>query len=379
MQMTQKKIHILEMFGEPIAYGGQEMFVNNLLRRFPKGKFRIDCFTPFFAHNEDMSKLLSIFDGEIYHLDYKFEIGTGRVYLYKPVKEFLLGKKYDIVHIHTGSTAIMCVFSLAARQAGIERIICHSHCTGDKKGIKYSINKLIAGCIFKYAVTDYLACSLAAGKWKYLNKVVKNKLITVNNGIDIEKFRFDKKIRADYRAKLCIKESEILLGNVGRLSYQKNQTYIIKVLYELRKTDTRYKLIFVGDGEDKELLKRYIEKYKLQDNVIFTGNRKDVNCLMCAMDVFVLPSRFEGLPIVGIEAQTNGLPVIASSKITRELSIIDVKYVDIANESIVRWAEEIKSTESFGRENAYKAVLKEGYSLENTAQTVMKLYLKENK
>ena len=292
----------------------------------------------------------------------------------KEVKKFLIKKKYDIVHIHTGSSAIMCIFSLAAKQAGVKRIICHSHCTGEKKGIRYLINKLITGGILKYTVTDYLACSLAAGKWKYLNRVVKNKLIIVNNGIDIEKFIFDKNIRAKYRDKLGIKDTEILLGNVGRLSYQKNQEYIINVLYELRKSDKRYKLIFVGDGEDKELLKKSVDEYGLQDSVIFTGNRKDVNFLMCAMDIFVLPSRFEGLPIVGIEAQTNGLPVIASSKITRELSIISVKYVDIAKGSLARWVEEIKRTESIERKNAYKLVLRKGYSLDSTAELVTRLY-----
>lgn len=161
----------------------------------------------------------------------------------------------------------------------------------------------------------------------------------MKNAIDLTKFAFDKEIREQYRRKLNI-ENKYVIGNIGRMVFQKNQIFMLHVLEEICRERHDFKLLVVGSGELEENLKRYTQKHGLEDKVLFLGQRNDVNYLLQCMDCFCLPSRFEGLPISMIEAQSAGLPCVVSNQITREADLTGkVEYLDL---EVKKWAETIK-------------------------------------
>ena len=169
----------------------------------------------------------------------------------------------------------------------------------------------------KYANLQ-LACSKEAGEWLFGN----TQFIVLNNGIDVSKYVFNQNIREEYRKILGFSD-ELVLGHVGRFSNQKNHNFLIDIFYEIIKINKKSKLILIGTGELENEIKEKVESLSLKEKVIFLGARADVNKIMQAMDVFILPSLFEGLPVVGVEAQASGLPCIISDTVSKDVKITD--------------------------------------------------------
>ncbi|MGE1061031.1 glycosyltransferase [Megasphaera paucivorans] len=262
---------------------------------------------------------------------------------------------------------------------GIHRRIIHSHNNGDEvsMGIMRNFLVWINRKIMFYSATDFWACSKVAGKWMFKNK----EFIIIHNAICTDSFAFNEAIRKKKRRELGL-DNKFVIGHVGRFSYQKNHEFLIRVFYELRKKKNNACLLLVGGAAENDYyflnIKKMVDKLELNDYVYFLGMRNDVNELMQAMDCFVFPSYFEGFAIVGIEAQTAGLPCFFSENIIKEVAITNL--VHFCNLSDVqKWIELILKYTIIQRINMKSAVVSAGYDIENEVKKIEQLYLKTSR
>ena len=257
------------------------------------------------------------------------------------LKKYLKENSFDVVHVNGNSTT-MAIELLAAKLAKIRLRIAHSHNTTTEHPV---VNRILYP-IFEYSVNGRLACNNAAGEWLYKKK----DFLVIRNGIDLDKYEYSDKDRQIIREKYNIHEDEKILGHVGVFNYQKNQSFLIKVLKRLPQN---YKLLLIGDGPDKKEVEKEIKKYNLIDRVIFTGNVENIPAYLSAMDIFVLPSRFEGQPFVLIEASASGLNNIVSDRVSRETNICEnITYASLEN--FDEWKKQIVGAQKFDRKKASK-------------------------
>lgn len=204
--------------------------------------------------------------------------------------------------------------------------------------------------------------------------IAKERIIIINNGVDLEKFRFNPEIRDKERKKLGLEKNKII-GHVGRFAYQKNHEYLIKIMERLHRIDPNIKLLLIGEGPEKKRIRDLVKSKGLEDTIIFYGTSNSVNDLFQAMDVFVLPSHFEGLPIVGVEAQASGLPVLFSNQITPEAKITqNVEFLGINEENIEEWVKQIMLAIEEKRVDSYQDLKKRKFSIQDTIFSFLSLY-----
>lgn len=290
--------------------------------------------------------------------------------LYKDIKK----KKYDIVHVH-GNSNTMFFDLFPAKLAGCKVRIAHSHNTTCDY---LRLHKLLQ-IPFNISYNVGFACGDEAGKWLFKNK----KFTVINNGIDLSKYKFDLDTRLRIRKKLHILEDEILLGHVGLFNYQKNHEFLIKLLRKLLDKKKNYKLICIGDGENKKEVEKLATEYGLKNQIIFTGESSNVVEYLQAMDLFVLPSRYEGLPYVLIEAQAVGLYCLVSENVDRKVNISkNVEFQSIDN--VLLWEKKIITNAICQdlnlrmklSEDAHRSIKKYGYDINMNAKRIEKIYSK---
>ena len=283
--------------------------------------------------------------------------------------------QYDAIVLNTNS--LEYVFPLfAARLFGISKRVIHSHNAGFENKIGL-LRKLLIGfntTLLKHSVTHYFACSKAAGKWMFGDNT---DFAVIHNAIEPDRFTFNETKRKAIRQQLALEDS-FVIGHVGRFSYQKNHEFLIKVFAEVVKQKPGVRLLLIGDyvGDDTywNRCKTLVEEFGLTDNVLFLGARKDVPDLMQAMDCFVLPSHFEGLPLVGIEAQVSGLPCFFSDTITREIGITELaSFIEIIDAKA--WAERILSCCQTERKHTNEEIKAAGYDIAVEIEKVQQIYL----
>lgn len=363
---------ILEIFGEPVSNGGQEAFLFNVLQNMDLTNLKIDVLTPYYCDNEFYKQLIEELKGEMICLNLLFEPGRSRNNIYKPIKEYLKHNHYDVVHIHSGSISVLALVSLAAKKEQVNKIIVHSHATGNRKNPKYRITKFLMTPILDRCPTDYCACSIMAGEWKFSNRAMK-KLFVLKNGVDLNKFRYSSEIREIMRDRLGISKNDYVIGHVGRFSYEKNQQFIIGLLKAVKSSIPEAKALLVGSGDTMDAVRKLSEESGLTESVLFTGKTNDVQDYLQAMDVFVLPSLFEGLGIAGIEAQANGLSVIASENIPSEMAATSlVHFINLEN--MQDWNKAILEAQSRQRECVQNELKKQGFDIHDTAKQIEKMY-----
>ncbi|MBR3249977.1 MAG: glycosyltransferase family 1 protein [Clostridia bacterium] len=365
-------------FVDRMLRGGIQSLVIDWVSRFDKDKIHVD--------------FLLLDDGKKYELeDTLKKIGCNvyklsGIWVKNPIdfireakaldKFFKEHHDYKVVHMHSSSKNYMVL--KYAKKYGIPVRIAHSHNIDfqTKNNIKKMYGKILKRKLLKYS-TDYFACAEIAGEWLFGKKNVKNgKVKIIHNAVDYNKFEFNQNIRDKIRKEFNINQNEKLYGNVGRFSNQKNHIFLIDIFYEIHQLDKNTKLILVGEGEKKEEIKNKVKSLNLTKYVIFAGFRKDVNSIMQAMDVFLLPSLYEGLPVVGIEAQAAGLPVFTSKDVvTNELKIVEnVEFISL-EKSAKEWAEIIMNRDLI-RKNTKNQLNKAGYFIENSVNELTNYYLK---
>lgn len=292
--------------------GGIESVVMNYYRHIDRSKIQFDFYfaeNSAFPQKEELERL----GAGIYPIpSYSRPLAYHKA-LYKAFK----AGKYKIVHAHLSTMSVFPLF--AAWRAGVPVRICHNHTTaywgeGPKTLLKYILrpwNKLFA--------TDYFACGETAGRWMYGDKLFDRGQVTVMpNAIDTKKFAYDPQARERLRREMKIPPDAFVMGHVGRFVYQKNHSFLTDIFAEVLKRQPNSSLLLVGEGPLMEAIQKKTQALGIENKVIFTGARRDVDKLYSVMDVFCLPSFYEGMPVVAWEAQANGLSCIFSEKITRE-------------------------------------------------------------
>lgn len=253
---------------------------------------------------------------------------------YRTLYRVLKTKKYDIFHIH-GNSINLTVELFIAWKAGIKHRIFHSHNTVCNNPI---IHKLLLPW-FKKLCTDGFACGKLTGEWIF----GAGNFTVIPNGFEVENFKYDPEKRSRVRKELGI-EDKFVIGHIGRMNYQKNQDYLLDIFEKVVEQRKDAILLLVGDGPDEAIIK---DKAKDKGNIIFYGTTNDTAALYSAMDVFVLPSRFEGLPVVLLEAQMTGLPSVVSNNVTKEVDFGNLKWHSIMDNAST-WTQDIINSEVLG-------------------------------
>ncbi|SCH96298.1 Mannosylfructose-phosphate synthase [uncultured Clostridium sp.] len=350
--------------------GGQETFIMNLYRNIDRDKVQFEflCTEPGIGDYDAEIKELG---GKIFHIDLNCIKGKIKQLdnarrLYKYLKKRT--QEIQVFHIHTQHAMEAFFSSLAAKLAGVKVVIVHSHNTSSLFHVK-------AHKIFKYLLNvmpiERFACSEAAGKWMFGN----HKFRIINNGIDVDKFKFEQSVRKKIREKMGWKDNYII-GHVGRFNAQKNHQFLIEIFNEVKNYIPEAKLILVGTGELQENIRKHVEKLKLEDKVEFLGMREDVNRLYQGMDIMCFPSLFEGLPVVLVEAQESGLSCVISETITKEIDITKLLYrVSLESDSKV-WCNKICELKKYmlDRSDMTTDIRNSGYDMKEEAKEIQKIY-----
>ena len=247
--------------------------------------------------------------------------------------------------------------------------IGHSHCTpSDTHTFRGRIGDIYISRIDKYS--DYrFACSVPAGRWLFGSHEFK----VIHNAIETDCFKFSSGTRDEVRKALGVSD-KLVIGTVGRIMHQKNPDGIIEIMREVVKKYPNSVLLWIGNGPMRELAEEKIRTYSLQDNITMLGVRDDVNRIMQAMDVFILPSFYEGLGVVAIEAQASGLPCYVSDKVPEEAKITDLcEFIPLNRWEV--WCEAICKNHS-ARRDTQSEIIAAGYDVQDTAKWLQEFYLK---
>ena len=256
---------------------------------------------------------------------------------HKELKKIFKENNYKIVHSHISTMSIFPLF--AAWLAKVPVRIAHSHSTTNKKEKKKNLMKQVLRPFSKVFANNYMCCSELAGRWLFGNKTYeKGKVYLLNNAIDLDKFKYDKKVRESKRKELGIKKDTLVIGHIGRFVQQKNHTFLIDIFNEIVKKNKDSVLLLAGQGPLLEETKAKVKELGIEEKVQFLGQRSDANELYQAFDVFLLPSLYEGLPVVGVEAQAAGLLCFLSSDMTKETKVLEATTIMNLTNTPEEWA-----------------------------------------
>ena len=284
--------------------------------------------------------------------------------------------EWDAVWVNVSSLANIDYLKIAKKH-NIKRRIIHSHNSrnmdGFLRGVLHKHNRRVLG---KYA-TDYWACSRLAAEWFYDSKLIK-KVVIIRNAIDVERMAFNQEERKTIR-ETHNWFNKTVLGNVGRLHFQKNHLFMVDVFAEYHKHNASSVLVLVGTGEDEARIKSRIESYGISDSVYFAGLQSNIRAWLSSFDLFLFPSLFEGLSVAAMEAQANGVPTLASEGvIPEEVKINDNFKFYSLEKTAYEWSEQIDPLIEMGRANSHtilESFQNEGFDIYKAADELRILLL----
>lgn len=367
--VAQQPIRVLNMF-TIMDRGGAETMVMNYYRHIDRTKVQFD----FLVHREQRG----VYDDEI-------EALGGRIYRLCPIypqnfaryKRDLRGffqahPEYKIIHSHMSELGYFAFRE--AEQQGVPVRICHAH--NAPHGFDA---KMIVRTYFKKRMMPHLThlfmCGEESGKWLYGEKN-KSRFIMLNNAIDAASYTYDLSKREELRRQLGLAD-KLVIGHVGRFSPQKNHPFLLDIFAALLKKEPNAVLLLVGGGEGMSKVQEKVQALGIAEHVRFLGVRSDVADLMQAMDVFVLPSLYEGLPVTMVEAQAAGLPCIISDKVPPECilteGLVDVMPLSASPET---WAEKILAKRAIPRTDRRAEIAAHGFDITTEAVKLQEFYLK---
>ena len=362
------------VFGMTENPGGVEKVIINYYRNIDRNTMQFDflCNTHEKVAYED--ELLAM-GGRTYHITARSKNRSE----YKEQLNKLFSEhasEWDSIWVNVSSLANIDYLKIA-KEYGISKRIIHSHNSRNMdsklRGVLHQLNK---GQLEKYA-TDFWACSEDAAKWFYNDKNI-NKAVIIRNAIDVEAMKFDDSKRNEIREQYGWQEKYVI-GNVGRLHFQKNQSFMIDVFQKYHQNHPESVLVLVGQGEDEDMLKTKVDHYNLKDSVLFAGVQKDIQGWLSCFDLFLFPSVFEGLSVVALEAQANGVPTLASEGVIPEaVKMCDnFLFLDL-NKGADEWSnalssDELSSRESF--EEIMKKFTEKGFNIKTEAAKLQKMLI----
>ena len=370
-----KKVLVFGMTDNP---GGMESCIMNYYRHVDKNKIHFD----FLCNWESMvcEKEVKANGSKVYTIPQK----SRNYKAYKRAMNTFFSEhadEYDVFWYNT-CTLTNIDYLIYAKRYGIKKRIIHAHNTqlmqtGKRRYFYSLMHHYWKNHISRYA-TDFWACSESAGDFFYKAPILKGKALKIiHNAIETEKYAYDSVTRKQIRETYNL-ENRYVIGHVGRFQFQKNHEFLIDIFYEYLKLDSRAVLMLVGQGEEEDAIRQKVMNLGIEKSVLFMGVRTDVNRLLQAMDVFLLPSRFEGLPLVLIEAQTAGLKCFASKDVITEAADLtgNVEFISLKEDADI-WAGKIYSqSEQFLNRTQYvKPIIEAGYDIRTEADK-FKAYLR---
>lgn len=370
-----EKIKVL-FYTELWANAGIESVIMSFFRNMDLSKFSVDIMAS--------QNLSNFYDKEIKQLGGR-KIITLKGQYGNPAQRMLANQRafkraiyeenYDIVHLHMCNAASM-VYGKIAKKSGVKVVVYHSHNTNlstNHRWIKTAVHSL---CKYRYErYADLLfSCSDLASEWMFSQKSIReNKVTLIKNAIDLERFKFNRTERDKIRKQLKI-EDQFVIGHVGRFAVAKNHTFLIDVFNVIHKKNSKSVLLLIGEGEDEETIKKKVDSLGLTDSVIFYGTTKEIPQMLWAMDAFVLPSLFEGNPVVGIEAQAASAPCFFADTITKMCQLTSVVCYLSLEYGAAHWAEAILSVMNSIRVDTTEEMREEGYDIKMIANELQKFY-----
>lgn len=344
--------------------GGKEACIINTFRAFNKNRY---AFT-FVAYDDTIAyqEELETAGAEIIKIPSR---KNGVLKYRRALSGEFRRNKYDVVWANK-TTLSSCEILEIAKKSGVPLRIVHSHSSanmGSKLTLAmHNINKLF---IRKWA-NEFFACSDTAAKWFFGNRDCQQ----IKNGIDVEKFRFNPSVRDRIRSELKIND-EIVVGHIGRFGIEKNHKKLINVFAEIHKKNKKTKLVLCGDGEERHNIETQIKTHNLENSVLLLGVVNNVNEILQAIDVIVMPSLFEGLPFALLEAQAAGLKCVVSDTVSQESNILGQNVFISLNESDYRWAEQVLNsvTPYSEREQFADQILKKGFDIFDSVEKVQNI------
>lgn len=377
-----KPIKVLQICVGGTEFGGVENFLYQYYLHINQENIHFDFL--FCSQNSIKSKMNeSVFRGSHFfvlnaiHSNQKNNGYKEYRMLICKLYKVLSTNSYDIVHINTGSIAIQCICLIVSEKLGIPVRIAHSHSSPPKNNFFKEILFTICRKIIVAKSTYLFACSLSAGKRLFgKNSITNENLYLIKNAIDIKKYKFSPEKRIEVRNEKHIGEDEWICCYVGRLDNNKNPFFLLDVFSELHKQISGSKLWIIGDGELKNQIQCRIRELKLYNAVTLYGIRNDVNKLLQAADIFIFPSKHEGLSISVIEAQASSLFIVASDSISKEHKLTNSIYFLSLHLNAKEWANFIiQYFQNFQRQDQTENLISSGYDISSASFKLEKLYL----
>lgn len=366
---TKEPIRVASVIGRYIG-GGVEAVTINYYRNIDRNKVQLD-----FICDEDSTNIpyeeIEKMGGKViiipsYSKPFKY---------HKELKKVLKEGNYKIIHSNINTLSVFSLF--AAKCAGVPVRIAHSHSTTNKKEKKKNLMKQILRPFSKVFATDYMCCSELAGRWLFGNKEYdKGNVYLLNNAIDLDKFKYNESLRKKKRKELSIKDNTLVIGHIGRFVAQKNHDFLIGIFNEIHKKNNNSILLLAGQGPLMGDIKNKVKELNLEDSVKFLGQRNDANELYQAFDVFLLPSLYEGLPVVGVEAQAAGLLCYLSDDMTKETKVLDITKFMSLNNTPEEWADNIlDDVKKYKRIDTSKEMTAKNFNIKEEAKKLEEYYL----
>lgn len=330
MKNSSEPIRVAQIIGKMWA-GGVETVIFNYYRNIDRNRIQFDFFYEEDSTVEPPKELI-----EMGARFYKLPPYQNIRHYIPELRNILRKNKYKIIHSHLNTISVFPLFAAYCENIPIR--IAHNHSVPGGNEWKRNTLKYILRCFAKVFPTDYFACSEKAGRWLFGDKLYDSgRVHVIRNAIDFEKFKNNSnKSQLIERYKL---DGKFVVGHIGRFTYAKNHMFLLSIFKEILKIKSEAILLLVGDGELHDQIVAKTQSLGLSNNVIFVGQTLTPNIYYSIMDVIIMPSHFEGLPLTTIEAQVSGTPIVLSDVITKEtnISINGFKYMSL-NDSPKEWA-----------------------------------------
>lgn len=362
--LASQPLRVLQVLPGGRSYGGVEAMLLNYYRHIDRSLVQFDFLVHYSEEGVCDEEIRSL-GGNIYYLNARKNWNIA-AYIKELNKLFINHPEYKIIHGHMPGFAP--IYFKVAERCGVPVRIAHSHVTGTEPTVKgFVLDKAIKQ--IKYVSNVHLACSRAAGSYMYGNDYA-----VLPNAIETQRFAYNPDARERLRKQIGI-EGRLVVGNIGRLSPQKNQRFLIEAFAEIKRRCQDAVLLIAGTGELERDLHDCAADLGVEDSVYLLGQRTDVDELYSAFDVFVLPSLFEGFPVVLVEAQSNGCPCAASSEITDESAISNLVSFYPLNDGPEKWASYI--LEKVGKRDItqIESVVQQGFDITRAAGKLAKVYM----
>ena len=372
-------IRILHIF-TCMDRGGAETMIMNYYRAMDRSKIQFDFLVHKTTRGEYDDEIKSL-GGRIFVVD-KVNPLFPFPYFQKLTTFFKQHPEYKIIHAHLNAFTYF-PFSIAKKNNITCRII-HAHIAKNNVDfkmvvlLKISLIAYIKDRIHNYikkravrSATKYVACGEKAGQWLFGQASFE----IIPNAVSLLNFKENLTKKEEYQRKAGLKETDIVIGHVGSFTDQKNHFYLLNIFLELLKVQPKAKLLLVGDGPLKKAIQKKAFSNQISNKIIFLGKQSDVHYWYQVMDIFVFPSLYEGFPMVLIEAQASGVPIIASSEISEEVNITKTINFLSVNEPEVKWVEEIVQHVKKTKFDHIKKLKERGYDIKSNAKQIESFYL----